>query len=80
MVLPAPFGPTTPTASPAPIEKVDPVEHQERAEVLAQAFSFEQKAARSRAGHSAHACRQLLNGLSFAPTGTFGSVAFSVTG
>ena len=61
--------------------KVDPVEHHEGAEALRQAFRVKQKAVRLGAGHPREPLRrQLLNGLSFAWIGTFGSVAFSVVG
>ena len=60
--------------------KVDAVEHQERAEAFGQAFPFEKKADRFARRRSRVRHRQLLNGLSFAWIGTFGSVAFSVTG
>ena len=81
VVLPAPFGPTMPTASPAPTRKVDAVEHHEARRSSCQAFRLEQKAvALARRAFRAPRRRQLLYGLSFASIGTFGSVAFSVTG
>ena len=80
--MPAPFGPDDADRLAGADGKVDAIEHQKRAEALRQAFRLKQKAVRPRARHRRPRRRgdQLLNGRSFAWIGTFGSVAFSVTG
>ena len=58
VVLPAPFGPTMPTASPAPTREVDAVEHHERAEALARRPTAARTA--PSAGPASAACQSAL--------------------
>ena len=80
VVLPAPFGPTMPTASPSLMRQIDVVEHHKRAEALVDTRCGEDRAV-WHCIHQAVPARSIsrCRATSLASTGTLGSVAFSVT-